>query len=79
MSENKVGVIIESLKADILDEKYAPGSAFPSVKMICRRFGVSHLTAVNAIASAVASLPTPPATGRRLRSCWHCCRERYHA
>ena len=49
MSENKVSVIIESLKADILDGKYAPGSAFPSVKMICRRFGVSHLTAVKAI------------------------------
>ena len=49
MSENKVSVIIGSLKADILDEKYAPGSAFPSVKMICRRFGVSHLTAVKAI------------------------------
>ena len=39
MSENKVSVIIESLKADILDGKYAPGSAFPSVKMICRRCG----------------------------------------
>ena len=51
MSENKVSVIIESLKADILDEKYAPGSAFPSVKMICRMFNVSHLTAVKAIES----------------------------
>ena len=51
MSENKVSVIIESLKADILDGKYAPGSAFPSVKMICRMFNVSHLTAVKAIES----------------------------
>ena len=51
MSENKVSVIIESLKADILDGKYAPDSAFPSVKMICRMFNVSHLTAVKAIES----------------------------
>lgn len=51
MGENKVSVIIDSLKADILDGKYAPGSAFPSVKMICRRFGVAHLTAVKAIES----------------------------
>ena len=27
-------------------------------------------------ASAVASLPTPPATRRRSPSCWQCCRER---
>ena len=51
MGENKVSVIIDSLKADILDGKYAPGAAFPSVKMICRRFGVAHLTAVKAVES----------------------------
>ena len=49
MSENKVSAIVDLLRADILEGKYAPGAAFPSVKMICRRFGVSHLTAVKAI------------------------------
>lgn len=41
--------VAERLRDDILSGKYAPGSAFPSVKMICRRFGVSHLTAVKSI------------------------------
>ena len=49
MGENKFGVIVDLLKADILDGKYAPGAAFPSVKMICKRFGVAHLTAVKAV------------------------------
>lgn len=41
--------VADTLREDVLSGKYAPGSAFPSVKMICRRFGVSHLTAVKAI------------------------------
>ena len=41
--------VADRLREDVLSGKYAPGSAFPSVKMICRRFGVSHLTAVKAI------------------------------
>ena len=41
--------VTDRLREDVLSGKYAPGSAFPSVKMICRRFGVSHLTAVKAI------------------------------
>ena len=43
--------VADKLREDVLSGKYAPGSAFPSVKMICRRFGVSHLTAVKAIES----------------------------
>ena len=41
--------VTDKLRDDILSGKYMPGSAFPSVKMICRRFSVSHLTAVKAI------------------------------
>ena len=51
MSENKVSAIVDLLRADILDGKYAPGAAFPSVKMLCSRFGVAHLTAVRVIES----------------------------
>ncbi len=43
--------VADKLREDVLSGKYAPGSAFPSVKMICRRFTVSHLTAVKAIES----------------------------
>ena len=51
MSENKVSAIVDLLRTDILGGKCAPGSALPSVKMLCRRFGVSHLTAVKAVES----------------------------
>ena len=49
MKVAKYREVVDSLREDILSGKYAPGSAFPSVKMICRRFGVSHLTAVKSI------------------------------
>ena len=45
----KYHAVVDRLREDILSGKYAPGSAFPSVKMVCRRFGVSHLTAVKSI------------------------------
>ena len=53
-SEDSCGIpkyreVADRLREDVLSGKYAPGSAFPSVKMICRRFRVSHLTAVKAI------------------------------
>ena len=39
--------------------------------------GRGRVKALNALKSpAVASLPSPPATRRRLRSCWQCCHER---
>lgn len=41
--------VADRLRGDILAGKYAAGSSFPSVKMICRRFGVSHLTAVKSL------------------------------
>ena len=40
--------VSDLLRKEILAGKYSPGSAFPSLKMICRRFGVSYLTAVRA-------------------------------
>jgi len=51
MSGSKVSAIVNLLKVDILDGKYSPGAVFPSVKMICRRFGVAHLTAVKVVES----------------------------
>lgn len=50
-TETKYCEIADRLKDDILSGKYSPGSAFPSLKMICRRFGVSYLTAVKALES----------------------------
>ena len=41
--------VADKLRGDILAGRYAAGSSFPSVKMICRRFGVSHLTAVKSL------------------------------
>lgn len=41
--------IVEKLRNEILFGKYPPGDAFPSLKMLCRRFGVSYLTAVRAL------------------------------
>ena len=41
--------IVEELKDNILSGHYVPGGPFPSVKMISRRFKVSHLTAVKAL------------------------------
>ena len=47
--ERKYRAVANELRDNILSGKYAPGAAFPSVKMLCRRFNVSHLTAVKAI------------------------------
>lgn len=49
--EAKYCEIADGLREDILSGKYSPGSAFPSLKMVCRRFGVSYLTAVKALES----------------------------
>ena len=38
--------VTDRLRKDILAGKYTPGARFPSLKMLCRRFGVSYLTAV---------------------------------
>lgn len=43
--------IADQLKGEIRTGKYPPGSAFLSLKMICRRFGVSYLTAVKVLES----------------------------
>lgn len=47
--KRKYRAVANELRDNILSGKYAPGAAFPSVKMLCRRFSVSHLTAVKAI------------------------------
>ena len=47
--ERKYRAIANELRDDILAGRYMPGMAFPSVKMLCRRFGVSHLTAAKVI------------------------------
>ena len=49
VTEQKYRTIADELRDSILAGRYAPGAAFPSVKMICRRFKVSHLTAAKAI------------------------------
>ena len=49
--ETKYCEIADQLKGEIRTGKYPPGSVFPSLKMICRRFGVSYLTAVKALES----------------------------
>ena len=49
--EAKYCEIADRLREDLLSGKYSPGSAFPSLKMVCRRFGVSYLTAVKALES----------------------------
>ena len=49
--ETKYCEIADHLKEEIRTGKYPPGSVFPSLKMICRRFGVSYLTAVKALES----------------------------
>lgn len=41
--------VSDALRGEILAGKYAPGARFPSLKMLCRRFGVSYLTAVKAL------------------------------
>ena len=47
MGENrKYTAVANELRDDILAGRYVPGKVFPSVKMLCRRFGISHLTAV---------------------------------
>ncbi|MBR3223573.1 MAG: GntR family transcriptional regulator [Kiritimatiellae bacterium] len=41
--------VANELRDNILAGRYAPGAVFPSVKMLCRRFGISHLTAAKVI------------------------------
>ena len=38
--------VSDALRKEILAGKYAPGERFPSLKMLCRRFDMSYLTAV---------------------------------
>ena len=47
--ERKYRAVANELRDNILSGHYVPGEAFPSVKMLCRRFGISHLTAVKAM------------------------------
>ena len=47
--ERKYRAVANELRDNILSGRYAPGEAFPSVKMLCRRFGISHLTAAKVI------------------------------
>ena len=47
--ERKYLAVANELRDNILAGRYAPGAAFPSVKMLCRRFGISHLTAAKVI------------------------------
>lgn len=49
VEDRKYRVVANELRDDILSGRYAPGAAFPSVKMLCRRFNVSHLTAAKVI------------------------------
>ena len=48
-TELKYKAVANELRDNILAGRYAPGEAFPSVKMLCRRFGISHLTAAKVI------------------------------
>ena len=47
--ERKYLAVANELRDNILAGRYAPGAVFPSVKMLCRRFGISHLTAAKVI------------------------------
>lgn len=47
--ERKYRIVANELRDNILAGRYLPGEAFPSVKMLCRRFGISHLTAAKVI------------------------------
>ena len=47
--ERKYRAVANELRDNILAGRYAPGTVFPSVKMLCRRFGISHLTAAKVI------------------------------
>ncbi len=49
VTEQKYRAVADELRDNILAGRYAPGEAFPSVKMLCRRFGISHLTAAKVI------------------------------
>ena len=49
LEDRKYRVIANELRDNILAGRYAPGAAFPSVKMLCRRFNISHLTAAKVI------------------------------
>ena len=49
VTEQKYRAVADELRDNILAGRYAPGEAFPSVKMLCRRFGISHLTVAKVI------------------------------
>ena len=49
VGKSKYRKVADELRDNILAGRYAPGAAFPSVKMLCTRFGVSHLTAVKVV------------------------------
>ncbi len=48
-TRSKYRKVADELRDNILSGRYAPGEPFPSVKMLCRRFRISHLTAVKAL------------------------------
>ena len=48
-ARTKYQQICETFRRDILDGKYPPGTPFPSVVAVVRRFGISRLTAVKVI------------------------------
>ncbi len=48
-TRSKYRKVADELRDNILSGRYAPGKPFPSVKMLCRRFRISHLTAVKAL------------------------------
>ena len=49
VGKSKYRKVADELRDNILSGRYAPGEPFPSVKMLCTRFGVSHLTAVKVV------------------------------
>ena len=66
--ERKYRAVANELRDNILSGRYAPGEAFPSVKMLCRRFGISHLTAAKVI-------ETLKGLGLVSHDASHCCDE----
>lgn len=53
MDGAKYRQIVNTLKDDILNEKYRSDQAFPSVRALMRRFGVSNATAQHVLAELV--------------------------
>ena len=49
MGETKYGKLLEALKAGIRSGKYGPGSPFPSLRALIRRFGLSDRTVQHAL------------------------------